>query len=227
MNHFIYALAEDESVQYVGYTARLKQRRRIHARNHPGWQMLILGAYSTREIGLEYEKWWIRRLHEAGHPLTNICEGGNGSVVGRQVSYLTRVKMSAAARRMFAASPETRAKISVANKGRHLSAETRAKIGIASRGRHHSPEARAKISAAMKGKPWSQARRAADTLETRKKISLAKKGRPWSPETRAKIAEIHKSKPCCPQTRAKLSDAHKGRPWSPARRAAYERRKNG
>ena len=49
-------------------------------------------------------------------------------------------------------SPETRAKIAAAHKGRALSPEHRAKIAAANTGRTLSPETRAKISAAKKGR---------------------------------------------------------------------------
>jgi hypothetical protein len=49
-------------------------------------------------------------------------------------------------------SPETRAKISAAHKGKALSPEHRARISAARKGRPCSPETRAKIAAALKGR---------------------------------------------------------------------------
>lgn len=90
-------------------------------------------------------------------------------------------------------SPETRAKISAAHKGRHKSpahqaaitlalqgrkmpspsAETRAKLSRAHKGRKLSPEQAERAAslchangAALKGKPWSEARRAAQAART-------------------------------------------------------------
>ena len=54
----------------------------------------------------------------------------------------------------------------------HHSPETRAKIGAASRGRTHSPETRARIAAAHKGRPGHP-----QSPETRAKIAAALKGR--------------------------------------------------
>lgn len=51
----------------------------------------------------------------------------------------------------FKLSPETRAKMAAAQKGRVVSPETRAKIGAANRGRKCSDEARAKMSASRRG----------------------------------------------------------------------------
>ena len=188
-------------MRYVGYTARLEQRRIAHRSRHPDWRLLVLGAYSSREIGLDNERFWIRRLWEAGHPLANVAEGGCGSIAGREISYLTRAKISAAmkgkrlspetlAKRSAAMkgkrhSPETRARISAANMGKHPSRETRAKLSAAAKGKHFSAETRARMAAAKRGKPWSIARWAAhDPL----KLSAAIKGRIVSPETRIKIS---------------------------------------
>ena len=52
-------------------------------------------------------------------------------------------------------SPETRAKIAAALKGREVRAETRARMSAAHKGRPgrpHSPETKAKIAAALKGR---------------------------------------------------------------------------
>jgi hypothetical protein len=76
-------------------------------------------------------------------------------------------------------SPETRAKISAANKGRKATPETRAKISAAHKGKKRTAEHRAKISAAQKGKKH--------TPETRALFRIVNAGRKISPEHRAKI----------------------------------------
>jgi hypothetical protein len=73
-------------------------------------------------------------------------------------------------------SPETKAKISAANKGHEVSPETRAKISAANKGRPHPP-----VSA-----------------ETRAKISAANKGRPLNPEQRAKLSAALKDRRSVP-----------------------------
>lgn len=94
--------------------------------------------------------------------------------------------------------PESKAKLSVALKGRFkgrkLSPETRAKISAALksidnrgfRGRKHSPETRAKMSASRKI--------AMNRPEVKAKLSAARKGKKLSPETRAKISAANKGK---------------------------------
>ena len=77
-------------------------------------------------------------------------------------------------------SPETRAKMSAAKKGKALSAEHCAKLSAARKGVPLSAEARANMS----GRVWS--------AESRAKSSASQKGVPKSAETRAKISESAK-----------------------------------
>jgi group I intron endonuclease len=86
-------------------------------------------------------------------------------------------------------SPETKAKISAANKGKKgspHSEEAKAKISEARKGKKlgpHSPEHIAKISAASKGKKLS--------TETKARMSEARKGKPKSPEQVAKTSKAN------------------------------------
>jgi len=98
-------------------------------------------------------------------------------------------------------SPETRAKLSAANK--NITPETRAKMSAANKGKTHSPETKAKMSAAKKN----------ITPETRAKISAAKKGIPRSPETRAKLSAVNKGKTHSQESKEKMSAAKKGEIW--------------
>jgi hypothetical protein len=63
---------------------------------------------------------------------------------------------------------------------RNLTPEARAKMGAANKGRSPSPETLAKRSASLKGHPTSQ--------ETKAKISAALKGRQYSAETLTKMS---------------------------------------
>jgi hypothetical protein len=86
-------------------------------------------------------------------------------------------------------SPETRARMSAAHKGRPghpVSAETRAKMAAAHKGRALSPAHRAKMSAAHKGHEVSP--------ETRAKLAAALKGHEVSPETRARMSAAKKGR---------------------------------
>ena len=135
------------------------------------------------------------------------------------------------------ASPETRLKISAANKGdknamfgkkppnfgKAPSVETRLKLSVALKGdknpmfgKTHSAETRLKMSAALKGdkNPNFGKTRSA---ETRLKISAAKKGdknpnfgKTRSAETRLKISAANKGKSQSAETRLKRSAGSKG-----------------
>ena len=89
----------------------------------------------------------------------------------------------AAANRGKKHSAETLAKMSATRKGRAVSAETRAKMSAAALGRKQSDAARARISAAKTGKPG---RKLSD--EERIAISLRRRGTEWSEEQRAKCS---------------------------------------
>ena len=83
-------------------------------------------------------------------PLVNLTDGGDG-VTG------------------LLHTPETRAKLSMAQRGKKASQEARKNMSAAGVGRKFSPETRAKISAASKGRPIS--------AEMRLKLSNANRGK--------------------------------------------------
>lgn len=128
-------------------------------------------------------------------------------------------------------SPETRAKISAANKGKlkgkPRSPEVCAKMSESMKGKNtgktRTPEQKAKIIKALTGrKPTDETRVKMSlsqrgriiTLEARAKISAANKGRKHTPETIAKrVASVKgtKRKPHTEETKAKISKALKER----------------
>ncbi len=121
-------------------------------------------------------------------------------------------------------SPETRAKISAACKGKKFSDETRAKISAAKMGKKHSPEARAAMSFAQTGRKHSEEtlqkfRNRIQTDETRAKIAAAHTGLPKSPEHRENLRLAHLGKALSDETKEKLRVALTGRTVSEATRA--------
>ena len=120
-------------------------------------------------------------------------------------------------------SPETRAKMSEAQRGKKRSPETRAKMSEAKRGennpmygRSHFDETRAKMSEAQRGENNPMYGRS-HSDETRAKISEAKRGKKRSPETRAKMSEAQRGennpmygRSHSDETRAKISEAMRG-----------------
>ena len=128
-------------------------------------------------------------------PLTNLTDGGEGQ-------------------RGIIRSSETRAKISVAHKGKVVSENTRLLLRMKNLGKKSSQETRAKQSLAMMGRPVSE--------ETRGIISAAHKGRPRSPESIARMAATKRGKKLGPrsaETRARISASHLGVRQSEERRA--------
>jgi hypothetical protein len=192
----VYALAEGMDVRYVGYSARPERRRKAHAQRRPGWQWLVLGAYGSVREALERERWWIKRLHDAGHPLTNISDGGTPGYFLGVHSSLTRERFSKA-HRGHAIPTQQRAKISASMKGKRNAL-----------GYRHAPEVYAARAVAQKGhRGYMLGRR--HTADTKAKMSAAHKGNHY------RGTGFHHSV----ETRAKMSAAHKGLKYQPRRKA--------
>jgi hypothetical protein len=143
----------------------------------------IMETVSPSDDWAAREKFWIRMLRLASNDAVNITAGGQG-VPG------------------YIPSAETRAKRSVALKGRVFTAEHRANIGKASANR--SAETRAKMSAWQVGKKLS--------AEHRAKVSAAGKGRKLSDETRARMSATTRNRD--PEKRARAGAKLKGRVFS-------------
>lgn len=225
----IYALRDpvNGETRYIGKTLRpLKQRLGRH-----------LGDALRRKCGT-YRSRWIRTLtqpptidalmtvqasHAAaaeqyaiaiyrsiGYPLTNLTNGGDGTL-GYVASPETCAKISAAKKGQIIGSAQrvqisktltgrsvpqcVRDKISAAHKGRKKNAETRARMSEATKGHFVSAETRAKIGAKSKGRGLG--RKVSD--ETRAKMSAAQRSRParrrCSVETRMRMSESHRKRP--------------------------------
>lgn len=91
--------------------------------------------------------------------------------------------------------PEHRAKIAAALRGRVVSEATRSKQSAARKGRVLSAEHREKYRIAATGKTH--------TPETRQKIAQANRRRVWSPESRAKVSELKRNQKRSPEAIAK------------------------
>jgi group I intron endonuclease len=171
------------------------------------WEVLELADCKTL---IKREQHWIDCLG-AANPKTgfNACPAA-GSTYGRKLSEEARARMSAARKglKIGPRSPETRLKLSLANRGKKQSAETIAKAVLARKGIKLPPrsaEARARMSTARTGIGHS--------AESKAKISALLIGRPVSEQTREKI-------------RASLTGkAHPMPPWNPERRARFDAQK--
>lgn len=109
--------------------------------------------------------------------------------------------------------PEFRAKLSKALRGRKYSEETLARMSKSSKGRRHSEETRRKMSIDRKGRIVSE--------ETKRKISEGNKGKnrqgtPHTEESKRKISMANKGKtrrgtPHTEESRRKISEANTGK----------------
>lgn len=163
---FIYALSYDNEVRYVGVTKNIAKRFRDHLqpsnlkRNtyKNNWLRELLANGESPAISVleethadkaaEAEQRWIRVKREAGCRLTNGTVGGEGC---QEPSPETRAKIGAA-HRGKCLSPETRAKIGAAHRGQRASAATRAKMSALRVGRSRSPEIFEKVVATRRSK---------------------------------------------------------------------------
>lgn len=167
-------------------------------------------THLTEQEAFEHEKFLIICLRDMGVRLVNLTDGGEGPTG-------------------FKHSPETRARMSLAQKGRTISEEGRRNMGLVRIGHTTSAETREKISAAQRGDKCSaelRAKRAASATgrtpseETRAKLSAARRKRVISKETGAKLSAARMGHEVTAETREKISAAHKGVPLSLAHRAA-------
>lgn len=108
--------------------------------------------------------------------------------------------------------PEIRAKMSAAKRGRKFSDGIRLKISASLVGRSHSEERRKNISAGKMGKTKKITYR--PPQEVKDKISKSLTGRvngPPNDETRRKISESHKGLTHSDDTKKRISEAQKGK----------------
>lgn len=219
MNWYIYALVDprDDAVRYVGATTNPKKRYAEHMYENNRreiykhrWvtklradglrpQMIILEENPIDWA--EAERRWIAHYRAAGARLTNLTDGGEGTL-GYNPPAETRQRMSEAAKRRPKESPEITEKRAAQLRGRKRPPEVVAKTVAARAWYGHSSEVRKRISESVKG--------FRHTDEARRKISEAGR-RPQRPETIAKISARHKGKVLTPEHRAKLSAAKMGR----------------
>ena len=133
------------------------------------YNIVIIQEFDGAEILDKAEIFWIAYFRKMGFILTNLTNGGEGTL-GTKQSQETKDKKSAKLRgrkcspetveRMRLASlgkspsEETRKKIGDAHRGKKASEETKARMGAARRGRHHTKDAKRKISLAHGAQPF-------------------------------------------------------------------------
>lgn len=203
-----------EQVRYVGVTRQQIRRRLsghlaearrgdnthrsrwIRALLTEGVEPVVVSLFKAEpDAWQEMERAVIAAYREAGAPLVNATDGGDG-VFGHTHSVESRAKMSVA-RRGKPHSPEHRAKIGAAQKGKVIPPEVRAKMSAARNGSTVSAATRTKMAAAQRARFTDEGERAKTGAAT--KIALA------SPEVRARIGAATKAALALPEVRAKMS----------------------
>ncbi len=187
-----------DAPRYVGVTKDLKRRGKDHLRGCgvgpycKNW-IKLLCSVGIRPIVIileivpdhqrkDAEQAWILGFRQIGARLTNLTDGGEGTL-GRKLSSETRAKISAALTGLQGQgkSPEHRAKISAALMGRVLSTATREKMSAARKGRVQSAETRAKMSIAQMGNRKGIGNKSRlgqkHSAETRKKMSASQRAK--------------------------------------------------
>jgi group I intron endonuclease len=187
----------------------------------------VLEIVSNKANLIRIEQGYLDRIRPADPTVGFNNSPTAGSNLGIRLSPQARAKLSAA-HKGKTLTVEHRAKQSAALKGRSRpprSAEWRAKLSAAHKGKTHSPEARARMSAAHKDRGLrprrdhaaaGAGRHAEDGDQARKSESGLTSRRKLAPEHRAKIAATNRGRVLSPENRAKLL----GRTISPQNRAA-------
>lgn len=182
---YIYVLKDPRSgsVRYVGWSYDIKKRMSAHISSchrlqthNARWikQLLAIGQMpmiETVEFGTgdwrEAERRWIAHYRNSGINLTNMTDGGEGTLGWHP-------------------DEDTRRKMSVRQTGRKQTPESTAKTRAALLGRKQSPEHARKLSEARKGRvPWAATNAAAEavrgskqSLEHIQKRTAHRKGKP-------------------------------------------------
>ena len=178
----IYALIcpVQHKIRYIGKSNQILSRYRGHLLGYGNYHrsnwINILKKQNLKPsfIILEYnpdnwqsrERFWIKYLRDKDNKLTNMTDGGEGSV--GFVPIFTQ---------------KHRERISEAMKGKKLSNETKKKISNALKGRKRSKKHCKNLSLSRKGKKFSQ--------EHKDKMRLANIGKKLSNETKKKISNAH------------------------------------
>jgi len=161
----------DPYLRLKGHIKKAKQGASTHSSNwirksiKDGEKILctILAYNESYEECIKMEKRFIQLYRKNGINLTNMTDGGEGSL-GHYPSKETTAKRSNTLRKVLS-DLLIRKKMSEGNKGKVLSLETKVKIGMAHRGKIVSEETRIKLSESHKGRRHS--------AETKEKMSQA------------------------------------------------------
>lgn len=199
----------DGSPFYVG-KGTASRCRNLRRRCNPHYLNVVekYGKESIRVLAVEcddesmalrMENCAILILRALGADLTNVTEGGDGSV-GLKHTPEARQKMSES-QKGKTLSEEHRRKISKSNTGAVFSEQRKKKISEKATGRKLTDETKAKLSDIHSGRVMSESHK--------RRLSAASIGKPKTEEAKAAMREAHKRRPPpSAETRAKMSASH-------------------
>ncbi len=174
---YLHTRADDKKVFYVGKGTARDNRAGSHKGRNAFWKRTVAKhgyivdicmRFEKETDAFEHEKFLIRCFRDRGAPLANIADGGEGPSG-------------------FVHSAETRAKLSVAGKGRKRTPEQVAASAAGNRKHKRSPEQRAMLSLAQTGRVCKE--------ETKEKLRAINTGTRHSEETRLKMSAAQKGVP--------------------------------
>lgn len=177
----------------------LRHRRNAHHKNivaKYGANNISIFVFpcSSEQEALADEMSQIIQLRMMGYELANQTDGGEGT---------------------SNPTSETRAKISEASKRTMSNTRNREAVSIAQKGKKISAEHRAILSAANMGNKWNVGKRFSDALKLKLSIShlgnKSRTGQKLSAETREKMSAVRKGVSKSIETRMKMSIAQKKR----------------
>lgn len=234
---FIYALCEPDtgSVRYVGKAEDTRRRLRNHLNDKATTRKahwvrslqqvgqepkLVILEEATTSNWQEAERYWIQHYRALGCDLTNHTDGGEGL---SNATEDTRAKLRAYRQADWADpgrrtqlltvlhSPQRRAKISIALKGKPKTAEHVANLPQNKPGWHHTEEAKAHIAANCRGHRWTpdeiEVLRDENKGNTYGLGNKSHRGRTLTPEHRGRIGEHQRGRPKTPEHREKIRQA--------------------
>lgn len=204
----------ETGLKYVGQSVDITNRWRVHSKGlctkrlgraiaHYGWSAFsaeIIEECAKDRLN-EVEIKWVKHYDCISPKGLNLTSGG---CANHFVSKETREKHSANGLNQ---SPEARAKISAAHKGKKLSEEQKTFLSEIAKNRMATPETKEKIRLAGIGRIQS--------AETKQKRSIACTAANQKPEVKAKISAALTGIKRSAETKAKLSAACMGRKQSP------------
>lgn len=188
LSNCVYALADPctQEIRYVGKTlkpVRIRFREHLRSSNKthvsywinslPIPPIVFLLEHNPTDLSVA-ERYWVLTLRGLGFRLTNMTDGGDGTV-GYHFSEETKAKMSASLKgKSHSQTPETRARISASKLGIPIhTPSSKAKLRDIHLGKVLSPEHAQKLAATLPGNTRRRGKK--DSPETYARRSIANK----------------------------------------------------